>query len=92
MESRPLRLDKTDHFIVCLISLFFMTMGLFVEFVGKGHGNNNEGVAGVAWAGVRLMALKFLSASGGGRTSDAIKCLNYASWFEQQKKIYPPWN
>jgi len=35
-------------------------------------------VAGVAWAGVRLMALKFLSASGGGRTSDAIKCLNYA--------------
>lgn len=43
-----------------------------------GHGNNAEGVAGVAWAGVRLMALKFLSASGGGRTSDAIKCLNYA--------------
>ena len=24
------------------------------------------------------MAMKFLSASGGGRTSDAIKCLNYA--------------
>lgn len=43
-----------------------------------GHGNNAEGVAGVAWVGVRLMALKFLSASGGGRTSDAIKCLNYA--------------
>jgi len=43
-----------------------------------GHGDNNQGVAGVAWAGVRLMALKFLSASGGGRTSDAIKCLNYA--------------
>ena len=43
-----------------------------------GHGNNLQGVAGVAWAGVRLMALKFLSASGGGRTSDAIKCLNYA--------------
>lgn len=32
----------------------------------------------MAWVGVRLMALKFLSASGGGRTSDAIKCLNYA--------------
>lgn len=43
-----------------------------------GHGNNGEGVAGVAWSGVKLMALKFLSATGGGRTSDAIKCLNYA--------------
>ena len=43
-----------------------------------GRGNNTIGVAGVAWKGVRLMAMKFLSASGGGRTSDAIKCLNYA--------------
>ena len=43
-----------------------------------GNGNNSIGVAGVAWQGVRLMAMKFLSASGGGRTSDAIKCLNYA--------------
>jgi len=43
-----------------------------------GSGNNGLGVAGVTWQGVRLMALKFLSASGGGRTSDAIKALNYA--------------
>jgi len=43
-----------------------------------GKGNNGIGVAGVAWQGVRLMALKFLSASGGGRTSDAVKALNYA--------------
>eukprot|EP00930_Biecheleria_cincta_P062208 TRINITY_DN476_c0_g1_i4.p1 TRINITY_DN476_c0_g1~~TRINITY_DN476_c0_g1_i4.p1 ORF type:complete len:1532 (+),score=276.30 TRINITY_DN476_c0_g1_i4:320-4597(+) len=43
-----------------------------------GSGNNGLGVAGVTWQGVRLMALKFLTASGGGRTSDAIKALNYA--------------
>eukprot|EP00930_Biecheleria_cincta_P046662 TRINITY_DN32208_c0_g1_i1.p1 TRINITY_DN32208_c0_g1~~TRINITY_DN32208_c0_g1_i1.p1 ORF type:complete len:1445 (-),score=305.46 TRINITY_DN32208_c0_g1_i1:177-4511(-) len=43
-----------------------------------GKGNNGIGVAGVAWQGVRLMALKFLSAEGGGRTSDAVKALNYA--------------
>ena len=61
-------------------------MTFLFPFVGTGHGNNNKGVAGVAWAGVRLMALKFLSASGGGRTSDAIKCLNYVSRRKQQKK------
>lgn len=59
-------------------------MTFLFPFVGTGHGNNNKGVAGVAWAGVRLMALKFLSASGGGRTSDAIKCLNYVSRRNQQ--------
>ncbi len=32
---------------------------------------------GVAWQ-VRLMALKFLSASGSGSSSDAIKCIDYA--------------
>jgi subtilisin family serine protease len=39
-------------------------------------GNNGLGVAGVAWK-VRIMALKFLSSSGSGYTSDAIKCINY---------------
>lgn len=40
-------------------------------------GNNGIGVAGVCWD-VRLMALKFLSASGSGNTADAIKCIEYA--------------
>ncbi|MDQ8183425.1 S8 family serine peptidase [Pelagicoccus sp. SDUM812005] len=41
------------------------------------EGNNGKGVAGVAW-GVQLMGLKFLSADGGGKTSDAIVCIEYA--------------
>jgi subtilisin family serine protease len=40
------------------------------------RGNNGVGVTGVAW-NVRLMGLKFLSASGGGTTSDAITCIEY---------------
>jgi len=40
-------------------------------------GNNSSGVVGVAY-GVKIMALKFLSASGSGSTSDAIKAINYA--------------
>jgi serine protease len=40
-------------------------------------GNNGVGVAGVNW-GVKIMALKFLSASGSGSTSDAVEALNYA--------------
>ena len=40
-------------------------------------GNNNRGVAGVAW-NVQLMALKFLDANGVGYTSDAIRALDYA--------------
>ncbi|MGC9451915.1 MAG: S8 family serine peptidase [Oceanipulchritudo sp.] len=40
-------------------------------------GNNGLGVAGVAW-NVRIMALKFLSASGSGALSDAIECMEYA--------------
>lgn len=42
-----------------------------------GRGDNGLGVSGVAWE-VKLMGLKFLSASGSGATSDAIKCLDYA--------------
>jgi len=41
-------------------------------------GNNGIGVAGVAWRGVQLMALKFLSGTGSGRTSDAISAIDYA--------------
>src|SRR6185369_14606799 len=40
-------------------------------------GNNSLGIAGVAWR-VRLMAIKFLSASGSGSASDAVRAVNYA--------------
>ena len=39
-------------------------------------GNNSVGVAGVNWT-VGLMAVKFIDASGGGWTSDAIECVDY---------------
>ncbi|MBL8866684.1 MAG: S8 family serine peptidase, partial [Planctomycetia bacterium] len=40
-------------------------------------GNNGVGVAGVNW-GVKIMALKFLSSTGSGSSSDAVEALNYA--------------
>src|SRR5439155_2054105 len=40
-------------------------------------GNNGVGVAGVDWH-VQLMGLKFLSASGSGTTSNAVKAINYS--------------
>merc|ERR1719331_3257236 len=40
-------------------------------------GNNGEGIVGVAWA-PKIMALKFLSATGGGSVSDAPRALEYA--------------
>merc|ERR1719162_2196123 len=43
-----------------------------------GVGNNGVGVTGVSWRGVRLMALKFLASDGSGRTSDAVKAIDYA--------------
>lgn len=42
-----------------------------------GVGNNGVGVTGVAWT-TRIMALKFLTASGSGSTSNAIRCIDYA--------------
>ncbi len=42
-----------------------------------GAGNNGIGVTGVAW-GVQLMACKFLSATGSGADSDAVRCIDYA--------------
>ncbi|MEI6070304.1 MAG: S8 family serine peptidase [Verrucomicrobiae bacterium] len=42
-----------------------------------GVGNNAIGVTGVAW-GVQLMACKFLSATGSGVDSDAVRCIDYA--------------
>lgn len=40
-------------------------------------GNNGVGVSGVAWQ-ARLMALKFLDASGSGMLSDAVSAIDYA--------------
>lgn len=45
-------------------------------------GNNKTGVVGVNWK-VKIAACKFLSASGSGTTTNAIKCFNY---FEQLQK------
>ena len=42
-----------------------------------GVGNNGIGVTGVAWR-VKLMACKFLSATGSGTDSDAVSCIDYA--------------
>jgi hypothetical protein len=40
-------------------------------------GNDNYGVVGVNWQ-ARIMALKFLSANGGGSEANAVKCIYYA--------------
>lgn len=42
-----------------------------------GTGNNGIGVTGVAW-GIKLMGCKFLSATGSGADSDAVRCIDYA--------------
>ena len=51
--------------------------GTHVSGTIGGTGNNSNGVTGVAW-NVKIMALKFLSASGSGSSSDAIELINYA--------------
>ena len=43
-----------------------------------GVGNNGTGVAGVMWD-AKLVAIKFLDDGGGGATSDAVDCVNYAA-------------
>ncbi|RCS53068.1 hypothetical protein DTL42_07980 [Bremerella cremea] len=47
------------------------------------QGNNARGVTGVAW-NTSIMALKFLSASGTGYTSDAVRAINYATMMRNQ--------
>ena len=39
--------------------------------------DNGAGIAGITWNRARIMALKFLSASGSGATSDAVECIEY---------------
>ena len=46
-------------------------------------GNNGLGVAGVNW-NVKLMGLKFLSASGSGLTTDAIRAVNYSTMMRER--------
>lgn len=46
-------------------------------------GNNSEGVVGVNW-NVKLMALKFLSSSGSGSTTGAIRVIDYAVSMKQR--------
>jgi subtilisin family serine protease len=67
----------------------FVGAGDFDPFDDHGHGthvagtigaraDNGIGVVGVNWD-VKLMALKFLNASGSGTTEDAIEAVNYAA-------------
>jgi len=51
--------------------------GTHVAGIVGAKGNNDVGIAGVAWS-VRLMPLKFLGSEGNGLDSDAIKCIDYA--------------
>lgn len=50
------------------------------------QGNNARGVTGVAW-NTSIMALKFLSASGTGYTSDAVRAINYATMMRTQYDV-----
>lgn len=43
-----------------------------------GRGNNGQGVAGVAW-NTKIVAAKFLSSSGSGSLSNAVKAINYGT-------------
>ncbi|MFN5062052.1 MAG: S8 family peptidase [Pseudomonadota bacterium] len=43
-----------------------------------GRGNNSQGVAGVAWT-TKIVAAKFLSSSGSGSLSNAIKAIQYGT-------------
>ena len=51
--------------------------GTHVAGIIAAQGNNNTGVVGVNWS-ARIMPLKFMSAAGGGTTSDAIRAIEYA--------------
>jgi len=51
--------------------------GTHIAGIIGARGNNNIGVAGIAWA-PKLMGLKFMDSNGVGRLSNALKALNYA--------------
>jgi subtilisin family serine protease len=49
-------------------------------------GNNSLGVAGVNW-NTSVMALKFLSATGAGYVSDAVRAINYATMMKTRYNV-----
>ena len=51
--------------------------GTLVAGIIGAVGNNNIGVAGIAWR-TQLMAVKFLSEDGNGVITDAVECINYS--------------
>ncbi|MGB3204021.1 MAG: S8 family serine peptidase [Crinalium sp.] len=52
--------------------------GTHVAGTIAGRGNNGVGVTGVSWSS-KIVPLKFLSASGSGYLSDAVRAINYAT-------------
>lgn len=52
--------------------------GTHVAGILGAHGNNNTGVAGVAW-NTKIAAAKFLSSSGVGSLADAVKAIAYGT-------------
>ena len=52
--------------------------GTHVSGTIAGVGNNTTGVTGINWSS-SIMALKFLSGSGSGSSSDAVRAVNYAT-------------
>ncbi len=57
--------------------------GTHVAGIIGAKGNNSIGVVGVNWD-VQIMACKFLSSSGAGFTSDAIRCLEYVKMMKDR--------
>ncbi|MCC6167020.1 MAG: S8 family serine peptidase [Caldilineaceae bacterium] len=49
-------------------------------------GNNGKGVVGVDWT-VKIVACKFLSATGGGTVADAVKCFNYVNHLKNEQNV-----
>jgi subtilisin family serine protease len=60
--------------------------GTHVAGIIGAHGNNGTGIAGVNWR-VNIVGAKFLDASGSGSTSNAIKCIQYATNLKRQKQL-----
>lgn len=60
--------------------------GTHVAGIIGARGNNATGITGVNWR-VNVVGAKFLDASGSGSTSNAIKCIQYATNLKRQKQL-----
>ncbi|MEX1018249.1 MAG: S8 family serine peptidase, partial [Litorilinea sp.] len=60
--------------------------GTHVAGVMAARANNNLGIAGLNWEG-RIVACKFLGASGGGTIAGAVKCFNYIRHLRNQMDL-----